>query len=112
MDWIPPTASTVLNPKMPCPICGAIVPNRHPVGKPFKCERCGASLQLSRRRSSVEGWIDLAIALIGAWMLGNRGWLLVGATVGLYIALLFLSVPISEKVWPSRLEPYDGGRVI
>ena len=102
----------LMNPKMPCPICGAIVPNRHPVGKPYKCEKCGASLQLSRRRNNVEGWTNLAIALIVAWMFGFRGWLLAGATAGLFLAFLALSVPITEKLWPSRLEPYDGGRVI
>lgn len=97
---------------MPCPACRAVVPNRHPVGKPYRCAACGAELQLSRRQGNVEFWIGILVAAALAWLLGFRGWALAGMTALFAIPVGFLSIPVFEKLWPARLEPYDGGRVI
>jgi len=102
----------LLKPKHPCPKCKAIVPNRHPVGKPYRCINCRSELQLSRSQLKIEFWIDLAIAAMIAWLLGARHWSFVVATIIISVPVGLLSVPLWEKLWPMRLEPWDGKRVI
>lgn len=102
----------LLNPKRPCPVCGMIVSNAHPVGKPYKCANCGAELQERRQQNKAKGSVDLFVAFAIAWVFGARGWMLPVATAFLFIAVLVIAVPAWERIWPTRLEPWDGKRVI
>lgn len=74
----------LLNPKRRCPRCHAVVPNRRPVGRTYRCPGCASELQTS--------WIMTGLLLI--------------------IPIGFLSVPLMARLWPTKLEPWDGGRVI
>lgn len=102
----------LLNPMRPCPKCGAIVPNRKPFAKPFKCVRCGVELQASRRQDRIQGLSGLPIAFVLALGFGYRGWALVGMTLLLYLPAGFLVFPLVQWLWPTRLEPYDGKRIL
>lgn len=101
----------LLNPVRQCPLCGAVVPNRKPVGKPFVCPDCSAELQLSARQTRIEGSIDIAIGLAAAWLLGFRGWGFAAMSVVFYAVALIVITPLEIKLWPTKLEPYKGGRI-
>jgi hypothetical protein len=101
----------LLNPVRFCPVCGAIVPNSHPVGEPYICPGCGIRLQNCRARNALVGWIETAAGTGLAWVLGFRYWAFLGAAAALSVGIIFLAVPITEKIWPTKLEPYKGGRI-
>lgn len=91
-------------------MCSAVVPNAKPFSRPFECEKCGAKLQFCKRQNKILAWIPAPPAVAVAWMLRFRGWQLAGASIVLFFVIGFLSYPVIEKIWPARLEPWDGGR--
>lgn len=102
----------LLNPKRPCPKCGTIVPNRHGIGKPYECARCGTKLQLNHIQSNIIFWLGIGVAALISRLLGFRNWGFVGVTIALVVPVGVLAAPIFERVWPSRLELWDGRRVV
>lgn len=98
----------LLNPKLPCPLCGAIVPNAHPLGRPYKCQQCGAELQRRHSTNAHQAYAFFGAAAVIAWLTGLRYWALVGGTIGIFLGLMAILVPVIEKLWPTQLEPYDG----
>lgn len=101
----------LMNPKRPCPICGAIVPNFKPIGKPHVCPGCGAELQLSNAQLNARALIVAAVCVLSVWLLGFRGWRLVWLSLLAYIPVTAALTPVFILVWPARLEPYDGHRI-
>lgn len=102
----------LLNPKMHCPLCAAIVPNRHPVFEPRTCQHCGAKLQPCAKQASIRFLPGVAIAIALALGFGCRGWTLILVTLLLLVPSGVLCAPLLEWLWPTRLEPWDGRRVI
>jgi len=100
----------LLNPERPCPVCGAIVPNGHPVGRPYRCEGCGAQLQISLKQAAAKDGTNLSIAAATAWLLGFRGWALLSAALLSFLVLFVFAVPLWEQAWPAHLELYRTGR--
>lgn len=98
----------ILNPRMPCPACRAVVPNRKPIGRPYECTNCHTLLQPRMRQAQIEGWGFVAVAFIAAWLLGYRGWELVGIGAVFFVVLELALTPILGRIWPMELERYDG----
>lgn len=101
----------LLNPKRPCPVCGAIVSNRKAVGKPYRCAACGSELQQAKRQGNIQFWIGVGVAGIAAWALGCRGWAWAGVACLLIVPVGLAAVPLWEWIWPKKLERYEGGRI-
>jgi len=98
----------ILDPKRRCPICGALVPNRKPVGKPYQCLNCQAKLQPAAIRGEAAFWISALAALGASWLLGCRRGELAGIALLLFFPASFIYWLIVEWIWPTPLKPYDG----
>jgi uncharacterized paraquat-inducible protein A len=93
---------------MRCPACKIVLDNtKVRWGEPFKCERCGTSLQVSRQYLRVIAGLSVPLGLGLLWVLHVRGlslyllWLPI--TVVLYVTL----VQLGSRVLRPALHRYE-----
>ena len=102
----------LINPKIPCPICGAIVPMSKPIGKPYECASCHAKLLPSLRRSIIQFDISLLGALVAAIVFHRGGWAVLGWALVYFVPLFVLVTALMLRLKPPAFAPYDGKRIV
>jgi hypothetical protein len=76
-------------------------------GQPWTCRHCGEQLQFSRRQTIIAGRIVAACSFALAYLLGFRGWQLLGVGIILWVAGLLLIPAFFDKYFPRKLERYQ-----
>lgn len=90
-----------------CPFCGAKMPTEQYKGwKPWICPGCSQELQFSETYGWVVQLFFLGVALLLLYLLGFRGWQLLGftAVAGFLLTVIFIG-PLG-RIIPPRLESY------
>ena len=98
--------------KAKCPVCGARVPNEHVPRQPRICPGCGVKLQISHAYLKRESWIGTALTAVAAALLAHGFWqgLLLFALLFFPVALAISEVGL--RLFPPKLEPYDGHKML
>ena len=100
------------NPRVPCPFCGAVVPNERCPGEPYECASCRAKLQMRKKGSGKLLYSAVAISVAVGWVGGARGLGLVTAAAIIFFVAFGVLVWLQLRFFPPPFEPYDGHKII
>jgi hypothetical protein len=90
-----------------CPFCGTKMQTEEYKGwKPWICHGCSAELQFSQAQGAILQLCFFGVALVSLYLLGLRGWQLLGAALLAGIILTLILTGPLDRIFPRRLEPF------
>lgn len=101
----------LVEPDLRCPQCGGWVSSTRVPGTPYRCPRCLVELMRSPRADRVGDAIMLTLAVAATYLLGFRGWALLGGSAIAFVVILFAEAQLSLRFYPPKLVPYDGRKI-
>ena len=90
-----------------CPFCRARMPiEQYRAFQPWKCPGCGRALQFSAAHGYVVAACFALLTLPILYVVGMRGWWLLGGTLTLWFPATILFIGPLDRIFSPRLEPY------
>jgi hypothetical protein len=98
--------------KQICPLCGSLVPSARPPGEPYTCPGCGTKLEVEKAYLQRWGIVATLVAVAAALAFGARGWHILLLVVVIWFPAAIVVASLSARLFPPRLEPWDGRKVV
>jgi hypothetical protein len=95
-------------PKLKCPFCGNILPNREvKPGSPLVCPSCSQKLQFAGGQLRLSVFVAIGLSIGMCFLLGLRDLWFLLATVLFWFPMLLIWEFIFVRIVPPKFELYD-----